>query len=1088
MKTFELKLNRSRCISFIIAVLCIVLIVMMLSPYFTFGKRTTTLIPAGEKGDGTQDMLFGKTWVLEGADENDEDYKKLIVSATGKDSKLQTNNKLRVNQKFALDAFNTALENYDTIAQNYTDCLDYENQAWEKYNEIGKICNQLAASMGKPAFELKQRSAEEEAVVEEEASEEGGEETAEAAEAEEDLVALSQEGDPYAEEYKTLTTAMRTANRQLETAISSRQTAKQCLTQAKEALDKAYEACLAVYSYEKNENGEYVPITEGAIDPSLEWVKIKSSEYNRALTTEFADDHLAAVLSVKDDDFKKWYVAEGQFAAEYAASLGVGEDSILDAALEALLAGDKKDAFVEGFVKPDSGEFTKFISDNEAKIVDAVYEARTADLGAADYEAYAVANADKFSAYVNENKAALTEKLYLDATDNARTKAAYIKDMNTLLYKAFIKEKCQSEFVAYLADASRKNELSEELYAQYVDGEDKNIPDHYYSDFVTANKTAEYKEYLTELAIAGADANLAAELKKVADAQKQVMYQGNLSIMYEDFAKANLDSFKQMLYQNYADKETVEYKLYAEANAETLKAWFEDAANGASDIYTEAKAAKIKAADKKKDREAFYQNHFKTLSAEQKAEIKKNFFDFIKGDLKDADQTKIYEQMNASILSRMSAEDRDAIVYGELDKMLAVSNAAYVKAKNAASKSETALKNGQASKTSKKAEKTISQIQKQIDKVRPIFDDVRLISAKENRYNTLIANEALKDQVFATFMEDQTDLFDNALIKNYYQDEVKQVYYETMNLAAAEGKLDDLDAMIEDAKKEFLLEKKDELKASGQMDEYYEKFINELHVADFKDWLYDHQEIDVKGTGAAATEEPAEEPAADTGEEAADETVDETADTTEATDTTEEPATAAPASKLSAKEEYMAGIKDPNEFEADQTESLIMESTAQVKYTKRANEDVATVTIEFENGEKKETTFSTEVNYDKIEKVSILGFVAFPEDYAASFESTVADYKIASYSRNSVVLVPIILLILLVVGIVLAFVYRDSFASGICPAAAGIIGILGFAFSTFLKLGSSRTAFIILFALLLVISCIQIFLCIKDKREAAKNA
>ena len=109
----------------------------------------------------------------------------------------------------------------------------------------------------------------------------------------------------------------------------------------------------------------------------------------------------------------------------------------------------------------------------------------------------------------------------------------------------------------------------------------------------------------------------------------------------------------------------------------------------------------------------------------------------------------------------------------------------------------------------------------------------------------------------------------------------------------------------------------------------------------------------------------------------------------------------------------------------------------------------------------------------------------FPEDYASTFEATKSDYVIPQYSRNSVVLLPIILFILLIVSIVLAFVKRDSFASGICPVIAGVIGVFAFLFNSFLKLGDKRTGFIVMFAVLLVVSLCHIYLCIKDRRKAA---
>ena len=69
MKTYEIKMNRSRWLSCLIAVLCLALIIMMLCPYFTYGSDSTTLVPensADGKTMGDQNILYGRTWLRSG--------------------------------------------------------------------------------------------------------------------------------------------------------------------------------------------------------------------------------------------------------------------------------------------------------------------------------------------------------------------------------------------------------------------------------------------------------------------------------------------------------------------------------------------------------------------------------------------------------------------------------------------------------------------------------------------------------------------------------------------------------------------------------------------------------------------------------------------------------------------------------------------------------------------------------------------------------------------------------------------------------------------------------------------------------------
>ena len=121
MKTYSFTMNRSRWMSLLIAILCICMLIMLFSPYFTYGKDTTKLVPENavdSKGkvtaQGDQDILYGRTWVLSGSDETQDGYRKIVVGTDGKNtSKVYSTNILRVNQQYAFTAFEECLKIYN---------------------------------------------------------------------------------------------------------------------------------------------------------------------------------------------------------------------------------------------------------------------------------------------------------------------------------------------------------------------------------------------------------------------------------------------------------------------------------------------------------------------------------------------------------------------------------------------------------------------------------------------------------------------------------------------------------------------------------------------------------------------------------------------------------------------------------------------------------------------------------------------------------------------------------------------------------------------------------------------------------------
>lgn len=181
---------------------------------------------------------------------------------------------------------------------------------------------------------------------------------------------------------------------------------------------------------------------------------------------------------------------------------------------------------------------------------------------------------------------------------------------------------------------------------------------------------------------------------------------------------------------------------------------------------------------------------------------------------------------------------------------------------------------------------------------------------------------------------------------------------------------------------------------------------------------------------------------------------------------------AAPAVEAKAAPELIVA-----EYEKTSDEPAMMTTTGKAKYNEKKN----LLTLTFANGEEIETTYTNDVSYNGIKELSILGYIAFPYN-VADFDMEMG-YKIKDYYINDVVLVPIILLLLAVVGIILCIIKCGKMSAGYIPAAFGLLGIFGYLFSDFLKLGEKFGTHIIGYAIVLVVSALHIFFAIKEKKE-----
>jgi len=184
--------------------------------------------------------------------------------------------------------------------------------------------------------------------------------------------------------------------------------------------------------------------------------------------------------------------------------------------------------------------------------------------------------------------------------------------------------------------------------------------------------------------------------------------------------------------------------------------------------------------------------------------------------------------------------------------------------------------------------------------------------------------------------------------------------------------------------------------------------------------------------------------------------------------TFELPAVEAVASEIAAYE--------PAAYEKTSDEPEMIETVGSYKFDKKKNE----VKLTFKNGEVITTGYSTEFGYDGVQELSILGYVGFPYK-VESFTGEMC-YKLFGYNINDVVLVPIVLLVLAVLGAVFCYLKRGKMSAAYLPAAFGIVGLIGYATSDFLKLGVKYSNHMIGFAVVLALAAIHIFITLKDKK------
>lgn len=165
-------------------------------------------------------------------------------------------------------------------------------------------------------------------------------------------------------------------------------------------------------------------------------------------------------------------------------------------------------------------------------------------------------------------------------------------------------------------------------------------------------------------------------------------------------------------------------------------------------------------------------------------------------------------------------------------------------------------------------------------------------------------------------------------------------------------------------------------------------------------------------------------------------------------------------------------------YDNTSSEKAMMETEGKAKY----NEKKSTLSLTFANGDKIDTPFGASFGYNEIKHLSILGYVGFP--YEVEDFSEEMTYRIENFYINDVVLIPIILLVLCIIGIVMCALKKDKLSAGIVPAILGVVGVVGYLTSDFLKLGDKYTVHIVLFAVIFVVAVLHIVLSAKKAKKA----
>ncbi len=111
--------------------------------------------------------------------------------------------------------------------------------------------------------------------------------------------------------------------------------------------------------------------------------------------------------------------------------------------------------------------------------------------------------------------------------------------------------------------------------------------------------------------------------------------------------------------------------------------------------------------------------------------------------------------------------------------------------------------------------------------------------------------------------------------------------------------------------------------------------------------------------------------------------------------------------------------------------------------------------------------------------VSIQSYIWYPKQYTV-VDSYIAGQVGADYNINSIIWIPIIILVFSVLGIVLCALMSDSMLVSIAPFVCGIAGVYGYLVKRPLQLGTNWTIHLALCIALILVYIIRDYLLKKN--------
>ena len=110
---------------------------------------------------------------------------------------------------------------------------------------------------------------------------------------------------------------------------------------------------------------------------------------------------------------------------------------------------------------------------------------------------------------------------------------------------------------------------------------------------------------------------------------------------------------------------------------------------------------------------------------------------------------------------------------------------------------------------------------------------------------------------------------------------------------------------------------------------------------------------------------------------------------------------------------------------------------------------------------------------------SIQSYVWFPTDHAA-LESYIAGQVGGDYSINSIILMPIIVLVTTVAGIILCVAMSDNLLIGLIPLGCGLVGIWGYLSKAAFQLGTNWVLHLVICIAMVAAAALKMYFIAKN--------